>query len=291
MLLRPAATRSPLRMQRYLRMEGLRRLTPPPMKSSKGRTRQTRAEQIAEANAIFEWLRFDRLLAGDLALKTTKRVKSQEEVVLLLIDLLNIAEALALPDHKQFQQMWEHYQHHFLSNRNKASFFRRLREVTRRIAAARLDPSGTLHQFVTNNFENEGWDNSLLPREVEVPVVRIATLHPGVLEDFLPKFFLQSSDLAPPGFNSALRSTFERATLILLFVQHFGWSAEKHTRNLIALNAIKPSKVETVKKFIRDLRARHRRHLEETKDARKRIAKRKGTSDPEKRPCSSPRPN
>ena len=109
MLLRPAATRSPLRMQRYLRMEGLRRLTPPPMKSSKGRTRQTRAEQIAEANAIFEWLRFDRLLAGDLALKTTKRVKSQEEVVLLLIDLLNIAEALALPDHKQFQQMWEHY--------------------------------------------------------------------------------------------------------------------------------------------------------------------------------------
>ncbi len=114
-----------------------------------------------------------------------------------------------------------------------------------------------------------------MPSEAAPYLVRVATLHPRVLEDFLWRFFLQVSDAALP------KSTFLRATLIASSVRELGWSAEKHTKRLIELNAIKPSEnaseLEMVKKFIRDLRSRYRKHRELMSTYEERRAARKGT--------------
>jgi hypothetical protein len=65
----------------------------------------------------------------------------------------------------------------------------------------------------------------------------------------------------------APKFTYRRAKLILQAVPSFGRSPEKHTKNLMELGALDPSKsgseVETVKKFIRDLRRRHQKSLKE----------------------------
>ena len=54
--------------------------------------------------------------------------------------------------------------------------------------------------------------------------------------------------------------------LILQAVPRFGWSDEKHTKMLIQLGALDHledgSEVETVKKFIRDLRRRYQKYRE-----------------------------
>jgi hypothetical protein len=103
------------------------------------------------------------------------------------------------------------------------------------------------------------WDESLLPKTIAPWVVRLATLHPDVLEYFLPRFFVQVSDCLLEG------STYRRALVIVQGVRTFGWSAEKHTKRLVELGAIRPSEdcseVETVKKFIRDLRRRAKKRV------------------------------
>ena len=55
--------------------------------------------------------------------------------------------------------------------------------------------------------------------------------------------------------------------LILQAVPMLGWSAEKHAKNLTLFGALDRledgSEVETVKKFIRDLRQRHQKYVNE----------------------------
>jgi hypothetical protein len=91
-------------------------------------------------------------------------------------------------------------------------------------------------------------------------VLRLAILHPGVLEHFLPRFFTRVSD------SSLSQSTFHRALLITLAVPRLGWSAKKHTAALRELgHQLKGNRrrqEETVKKFIARLRKKHR-HLHE----------------------------
>src|SRR5262249_23183345 len=103
------------------------------------------------------------------------------------------------------------------------------------------------------------WYSSLLPKSVAPSVLRLAILHEGILEEFLPRFFFRASDCLLQG------STFRRALLILEAVPEFGWSAEKHTKRLIEFGELKPSDAasegEVVKKFIRDLRHRHKNLL------------------------------
>ena len=133
-----------------------------------------------------------------------------------------------------------------------------------------------------NTGETIPWDPSLLPLEVAPSIVRVAILHPGVLEEFLPKFFVRSSDLWVD------KSTFQRSDLILHRVKDFGWSAAKHTAGLLDLEAIKRredgSEVETVKKFIRDLRRRYSNYLEHLKARREA----KGDSQQRKRAAHVP---
>ena len=98
------------------------------------------------------------------------------------------------------------------------------------------------------------------PRTSHRWVLRLAILHPGILlEHFLPRFFVRASDCLIHG------STYRRALFILEAVPELGWSAEKHTRRQIGLGEIHPSEdaseVETVKKFIRDLRRPHKKRL------------------------------
>jgi hypothetical protein len=137
-------------------------------------------------------------------------------------------------------------------------FFTKLRKLTRLIASTALvrawQTEGEYHLGADADFQ---WDTSLLPKSIAPGVLRLAILHPGVLEDFLPRFFTQSSDCLLQG------STYRHAVSILQAVRWLGWSAEKHARRLIELGELQPSdagsEVETIKKFIRDLRRRHKR--------------------------------
>src|SRR5262249_33099749 len=100
------------------------------------------------------------------------------------------------------------------------------------------------------------WDSSLLPKNIAPSVLRLAILHEDVLKEFLPRFFVRSSDYL------AQKSTYRRALLILEAVPELGWSEEKHTRRLIEFGSIEASdaasEVERIKKFIPDLRHRYR---------------------------------
>jgi hypothetical protein len=149
---------------------------------------------------------------------------------------------------------------HFISDRNRQNFFYKLRSLTRRIASAALVSFWETGRNPTHVDADFRWDAWLLPRSTAPSVLRLAILHPGVLEDFLPRFFIHASDCQHQG------STFRRALLILEAVPQFGWSAEKHTNRLIERGAITPSEsgseVETIKKFIRDLRRRYKKRIE-----------------------------
>lgn len=227
----------------------------------KPRRRQTRAEQIEEANGIFFWLAICRGFATDLIRTTAKRVTDEEEALIFFRDLVFITLALNSVDVSRLDEKWKDYQHHFIGDRNRWAFFMKLRRMTRRIASSRLN--GTRPVMRTpgeNHDETIAWDASLLPPEAERYVVRVATLHPELLEDFLIGFFEQSSDLARK------KSTFNRALHIALAVRTLGWSADKHTKHLIEIGALEPaeggSEVEMVKKFIRDLRSRYQKDRE-----------------------------
>jgi hypothetical protein len=225
--------------------------------------RQARREQIREAERIYEWLIFQRELAGDLIRKCAKTVIDKEEAANARLDLYMIVRdlaAAAAPGSRN--AIWQTYQHHFVGDRNRRTFFEKLTTLTKHTASRALvrvgEPEGKPDGGPDKSFR---WNASLLPRRIARHVLRVAILHPGILEDFLPRFFVKASDLMAPKF------TYRRAKLILQAVPSFGRSPEKHTKNLMELGALDPSKsgseVETVKKFIRDLRRRHQKSLKE----------------------------
>jgi hypothetical protein len=229
---------------------------------SVGIIRQTRRDQVQEAEKIYEWLIFQRELAGDLIRKSAKIVEDKEEATDTRLDLEMIADVLATASKPGSKNaLWQEYKRHFVSDRNREKFFGELRSLTRLIGSRWLvrigEPKGKPEGDPDEAFP---WNESLLPRNIAPHVLRVAILHPGVLENFLPRFFVQASDLW------AEKSTYRRALLILQAVPSLGWSAEKHTENLMFLEALDPSEagseVETVKKFIRDLRRRYQNYLD-----------------------------
>jgi hypothetical protein len=226
-----------------------------------GKKRQTRREQVQEAEKIYEWLILQRELAGDLIRNCTKTIIDKEEAADARLDLYIIAldlAAAAAPGSRN--AIWQTYQHHFVGDRNRETFFVKLRSLTRHIASTALvsvgEPEG---EPASDPDESFHWNASLLPRSIAPHVLRVAILHPGVLEDFLTRFFVKASDFLTQ------KSTYRRAILILQAVPRFGWSEEKHTKMLIKLGALDlledGSEVETVKKFIRDLRRRYQKYL------------------------------
>jgi hypothetical protein len=220
--------------------------------------RQTRDEQGKEAQKIYEWLLFQRRLASNLVSASVKPITDKEEAANARMDLEMIVRHLARPALGKWNANWKSYQTHFIGNQNRQDFFNKLGKVTRLIASTALvrvwQTEGECKLGADTDFQ---WDTSLLPKSIAPNVLRLAILHPGLLEDFLPRFFTQSSDCLLQG------STYRRAVSILQAVQWFGWSAEKHAKRLIELEELQPSdagsEVETIKKFIRDLRRRHKK--------------------------------
>jgi len=192
-----------------------------------------------------------------------RRIEDRHELADARADLQQIANTLGsvITRRGSRNPVWQQYQHHFVGDRNRERFFAQLRSLTRRFASACLvigKPEGKPDDNLDKAFP---WNSSLLPRSIAPHVSRVVILHPGLLENFLPRFFVQASDFW------AQKSTYRRAMLILDAVPRFGWSAEKHTKMLTELGALDPSgvssEVETVKKFIRDLRRRHQKYRDE----------------------------
>jgi hypothetical protein len=253
--------------------------------ASRGNARR-RALQTAEADKIFTSLVLQRGFVRDLIQGTVRRITDPVEAADVSLDLymtvrgLAVAVGLRSPD-----PIWQRYKAHFIGDQNREKFFAKLRHMTRRIASAMLftypKPEAKRNQAVLRKFlkrtpslrvrklsesaRTSGdqsdpalqWDSTLLPKSIAPSVLRLAILHERVLEEFLPRFFFRASD------DLAQDSTYRRALLILNAVSEFGWSAEKHTKRLIEFGSIKAtekgSERETTKKFIRDLRRRHKR--------------------------------
>jgi hypothetical protein len=220
-------------------------------------------DNVQEAREIYAWLVSRQELAGQLIRQSTKTIKNREEAADARIDLHILAVNLAAAQVTATQHAtWEIYKHHFVGEGNRRKFFSKLGELTRRIASAWLATfaRGPV-QLSEQPDQALRWDNSLLPDRSAPHVLRLAILHPGVLEHFLPRFFTQASDLL------AQKSTFRRKVRILDNVPSFGWSATKHAQALVQNGDLdlseKGSEVETVKKLIRDLRRRYRKYLRE----------------------------
>jgi hypothetical protein len=229
--------------------------------ASRRKPKQRRSEQMKEAEEIMDWLFTHHQLGLDLSFQIANRFPNKDEAAVLFVDLMNLSYFLTSLDEAGMRQKWECYSHHFVGDQKRRAFFSQLENLARRVAQERLSAGGGGIQppVWAARRAAVSWDDTLMPSETAPYLVRVATLHPGVLQEFLTRFFVYISDL------HTHRSTFWRAFLILSFVPDFGWSAEKHTRKLLELNAIKPSEdgceVEMVKKFIRDLRQRYRKYL------------------------------
>ena len=256
--------------------------------AARKRDERRRAQQISEADEIYTSLIVQRGFVRDLIHASAKRIGDPVEAAdVRLILYMIVRDLVVATGRKSPKARWEAYKHHFISNRNREEFFTKLRRLTRRVASAvlvtyqKLEPKrnrakvlrfvrqtpGLRLRKISKPTRTPGkdadralqWDSSLLPENVAPWVLRLAILHPGVLEHFLPRFFVRASDCLIHG------STYRRALFILDAVPELGWSAEKHTRRLIGLGEIHPSEdaseVETVKKFIRDLRRRHKTRL------------------------------
>jgi hypothetical protein len=227
--------------------------------AKKGRL-QTRREQSEEADKIFEWLHFQRGLLSDLIRTSVRLISDKEEATTASLNLYTIVGYLTSVPPGGSDRIWKDYQNHFIGDRNRQNFFAKLQKLTRRIASAALvrvwQTGGESNPGINADFQ---WDTSLLPKDIAPLVLRLAILHPGLLEVFLPQMFIRASDCQLQG------STYRRAVSILQAVPEIGWSAEKHTRRLIELGELQPpeteSKVETIKKFIRDLRRRLKKRL------------------------------
>jgi len=248
---------------------------------------QRRALQTDEADRIFTSLVLQRGFVRDLIRASARRISDPYEAANVSLDLYMIVRGLAVaagpgsPD-----PIWQKYKAHFIGDQNRKKFFAKLRRRTRIIASAMLfsyaKPEAKRNQAALRKFLKRTpsvrvrklgesahasrdqpdafrWDSRLLPKSIAPSVLRLTILHEGVLEEFLPRFFLRASD------DVAQESTYRRALIILNGVPEFGWSAEKHTKRLIKLGSIKESEKATegqrVKKFIRDLRRRHKKLL------------------------------
>jgi hypothetical protein len=98
--------------------------------------RQARREQIREAERIYEWLIFQRELAGDLIRKCAKTVIDKEEAANARLDLYMIVRdlaAAAAPGSRN--AIWQTYQHHFVGDRNRRTFFEKLTTLTKHTAS------------------------------------------------------------------------------------------------------------------------------------------------------------
>jgi len=224
-----------------------------------GEKRQTRAAQVQEAWQILKWLLVEQ--GTELISAMVRRIEDRHERADARVDLQRIFGTLVSATKSgSTHAIWHRYRYHFVGDRNRKRFFEELRSLTRRIASACLVSIGEREgQRGGDLDESFRWNASLLPRSIAPQVLRVAILHPGVLENFLPRFFVHISDVW------AQKSTYRRAMEILLAVDRFGWSAEKHTKMLMKLGILDPSEtgseVERVKKFIRDLRRRHQKYL------------------------------
>src|SRR5215467_888508 len=160
---------------------------------AKEKKRQSRPEQVKEAEKIYEWLIFQRELAGDLIRNCTKRIVDGEEAGDTRLDLQMIAEELAAATEPGSRNaVWQNYKNHFIGDRNRKRFFAELRGLTRHIASGRLASIGeSKSETEREHDEPFHWNASLLPRTIAQHVLRVAILHPGVLENFLPRFFAQ----------------------------------------------------------------------------------------------------
>lgn len=252
--------------------------------ASRGNARH-RALQTEEADEIFTSLVLQRGFVRDLIQASATRISDAAEAANVSLDLYMIVRGLAAAAGPGSPApIWQNYKAHFIGDQNRNNFFAKLRRRTRIIASAilfryvkpeakrnqtalrkflertpsvrvrKLSESARAHRDQPDAFR---WDSRLLPKSVAPSALRLAILHEGVLEEFLPRFFLRASD------DLAQDSTYRRALLILNAVPEFGWSQEKHTKRLIELGSIKAtdkgSEVETTKKFIRDLRRRYKR--------------------------------
>lgn len=220
-----------------------------------GKVRRTRAEHIQEAQEIYAWLIYYYELADNLIRASTKSIKDNNAAADARLDLSRVAWELAAADSSKFGAIWQGYQRHFIGDRNRANFSRALRLMTGRIGSAWLVSFGQAPD--ANRDEVFRWDSSLLPRSVAGNVLRLATLHPGVLENFLLRFFVQASD------RMVKKSTYRRKMRILQNVPRFGWSEKKHTAHLLQVGDLDPSLgEEAVKKLIRDLRQQYQKFLQ-----------------------------
>ena len=215
------------------------------------------AQDAAEVDAIHTLVTLEgRGCDIRLLFTSAKAVKDREERLCLYLDLFEIAFRLSQTETIGGDRVWRAYQHHFFGDERRARFFQRLRSLTRQIAAAHFINFGRLKDDVRESAHGIQWDSSLLPESIAPFVLRVAILHPGVLEHFLPRFFTRVSDVSLYG------STYMRAVLILLRVPELGWSAKKHTNELRKVGLLRPGKrrtqEQTVKKFIARLRKKHR---------------------------------
>jgi hypothetical protein len=101
--------------------------------------RQSRPEQVEEADEIFEWLVFQRALAGDLIHAGAKTISDAIEASDVRWDLYVIVRNLAaVTGHESPKAVWQNYQHHFISAQKREQFFGKLRLQARRVASAVL---------------------------------------------------------------------------------------------------------------------------------------------------------
>ncbi len=88
-----------------------------------GEKRQTRHEQVQEAEKIFSWLVSQRQLTGDLIRTSAKIVDDKEEAADTRLDLHMIAKALAAATKPgSGNAVWQDYQHHFVSDEHRKKF-------------------------------------------------------------------------------------------------------------------------------------------------------------------------
>jgi hypothetical protein len=235
----------------------VKKVSKPVKRAPRRRKRKlTRAEQIEEAAAILLSLLTRREFALDRITRIANRFENKTEAQAVFRDLLYITLTLTSVERFGPIEMWRRYHHHFANHDQRNAFFSRLLPLTRCIASARLYGKASRRAELWAQYEasNVRWDSSLLPADSEPYVVHLATLYPGVLEEFLPRLFVQMRESIDPS------STFVRALEILRAVPELGWADYKHTENLIKLKFLKPSQIgakQMVKKFIRDLRQRY----------------------------------
>jgi hypothetical protein len=226
------------------------------LSKKQNKKRQTRAAQIAEADAIYEWLVLARATAGDLINRVLRQVKDRSEISLVRLDLRRIAITLARA-HPAIGALWHGYERHFVDKQARSEFFRAVSALARAAASTSIYVGATW-AFRGEVFDRPeiAWDEQILPQEIAPEVTRLSILYPRILKQFLKVFFKKMSALS-----TDIR--YRRALAILDAVPTLGWSDEEHADHLINLGLLPRSEggseVETVKKFIRDLRNRYRR--------------------------------